>query len=59
VHVVANVGDTALDLRAGFNAGVKINIGVCSGAHSRDRLAVEPHTHVLDTIADVMSRVST
>lgn len=59
VHAVANVGDTALDLRAGFNAGVKINIGVCSGAHSRDRLAVEPHTHVLDTIADVMSHVST
>ncbi len=59
VHAVANVGDTALDLRAGFNAGVKINIGVCSGAHSRDRLAVEPHTHVLDTIADVMSRVRT
>jgi phosphonatase-like hydrolase len=44
VHAVANVGDTALDLRAGFNAGVKINIGVCSGAHSRDRLAVEPRT---------------
>ena len=59
VHAVANVGDTALDLRAGFNAGVKINIGVCSGAHSRDRLAVEPHTHVLDTIADVMSHVRT
>jgi hypothetical protein len=40
VHVVANVGDTAVDLRAGFNASVKMNVGVCSGAHPRARLAV-------------------
>lgn len=53
VHAVANVGDTALDLQAGFNAGVKLNIGVCSGAHSRDVLMAQPHTYVLDTVADV------
>ena len=52
-HVVANVGDTALDLQAGFNAGVKMNVGVCSGAHPRARLAVEPHTHLLESVADV------
>ena len=51
VHAVANVGDTALDLQAGFNAGVTLNIGVCSGAHSRKVLMAQPHTHVIDGVA--------
>lgn len=50
---VANVGDTALDLRAGYNAGVHFNFGVLSGAHSRDVLAAEPHTHLLASVADL------
>src|SRR4029077_12881693 len=33
VHRVASVGDTALDLLAAHNAGVKWNVGVLSGAH--------------------------
>jgi len=35
VHRVANVGDTALDLLAGHNAGVRWNVGVgvLPGAH--------------------------
>jgi phosphonatase-like hydrolase len=53
VHAVAIVGDTALDLQAGFNAGVKLNIGVCSGAHSREMLLEHPHTHLLDSVAEV------
>lgn len=36
VRRVANVGDTVLDLQAGHNAGVALNIGVLSGAHGRD-----------------------
>jgi len=50
---VANVGDTALDLRAGHNAGVRFNIGVLSGAHGRDLLSAEPHTHLLAGVADL------
>lgn len=50
---VANVGDTALDLRAGHNAGVRFNIGVLTGAHSRDVLAAESHTHLLISVADL------
>ena len=50
---VANVGDTALDLQAGHNAGVRFNIGVFSGAHDRDVLAAEPHTHLLGSVADL------
>ena len=53
VHAVANVGDTAVDLQAGFNAGVKVNVGVCSGAHPRARLAAEPHTHLVESVGEV------
>jgi phosphonatase-like hydrolase len=50
---VANVGDTVLDLQAGHNAGVRWNIGVLSGAHDRRRLEQAPHTHLLDSVADL------
>lgn len=50
---VANVGDTALDLRAGHAAGVGWNVGVLSGAHDRARLEAEPHTHIVGSVADL------
>ena len=53
VAAVANVGDTALDLGAGANAGIRWNIGVWSGAHDRATLAAAPHTHLCASIADV------
>jgi phosphonatase-like hydrolase len=54
VSHVANVGDTVLDLTAGHNAGVAWNIGVCSGAHTRARLEEAPHTHILESVADLV-----
>ncbi len=48
--VVANVGDTTLDLEAGHAAGVRWNIGVLSGAHGRDRLERAPHTHLVPDV---------
>lgn len=50
---VASIGDTVLDLRAGFAAGVRLNIGVLSGAHSRALLEHEPHTHLIASVADL------
>jgi len=50
---VANVGDTVLDLRSGHNAGVRYNVGVLSGAHKRDQLEREPHTHLLQSVAEL------
>ena len=55
VHGVANVGDTALDLRAGHNAGVRWNVGVLSGAHGRPALEGVPHTHLLPSVAELPS----
>jgi len=53
VRQVAVVGDTTLDLRAGWNAGAGWNIGVLSGAHSRARLEQAPHTHLLPSVASL------
>ena len=41
---VANVGDTTLDLESAARAGVRWNIGVLSGAHTREALERAPHT---------------
>lgn len=51
VHAVANVGDTVLDLQAGYNAGVRWNVGVLSGAHDRQSLEGVPHTHLVPSVA--------
>ena len=53
VHRVANVGDTILDLQAGYNAGVRWNIAVLSGAHDRQSLEGAPHTHLVQSVAEL------
>ncbi|MBX7220868.1 MAG: phosphonatase-like hydrolase [Blastocatellia bacterium] len=55
VRQVATVGDTVLDLQAGYNAGVGWNIGVLSGAHSRQVLEQEPHTRLLPSVKELPS----
>jgi len=50
---VGAVGDTVLDLQAGRNAGVRLNIGALSGAHSRAKLQAEPHTHLVASVAEL------
>ncbi len=53
VASVLNVGDTTVDLEAGFNAGCSLNVGVCTGAHPRERLLGAPHTHLVESVADL------
>jgi phosphonatase-like hydrolase len=52
-RLVAAVGDTVHDLRAGARAGVRWNIGVLSGAHDHATLAAEPHTHLVGSVASL------
>ena len=51
---VANVGDTTMDLESAARAGVRWNIGVLSGAHSRDALERAPHTHIIESVAGIL-----
>ena len=53
VRRVAVVGDTPVDLRAGTNAGAGWVIGVLSGAGSLETLGATPHTHILNSVADL------
>lgn len=53
VAEVAVVGDTASDLLAGTRSGASMVVGVLSGAHSREELAAAPHTHLIDSVADL------
>lgn len=50
---VLAVGDTTADLDAGAAAGVRWNVGVLSGAHSRAQLSEHPHTLLLDSVVDL------
>ena len=56
---VANVGDTALDLESAARAGVKWNIGVLSGAHGREALMKAPHTHIIQSVAEIVTVLET
>ena len=51
--LVANVGDTTHDLESAARAGVRWNIGVLSGAHSREALEKAPHTEIIQSVADL------
>jgi phosphonatase-like hydrolase len=50
---VANVGDTPSDLRSADRAGVALNVGVLTGETGREALLACPHTHLLDSAADL------
>jgi phosphonatase-like hydrolase len=50
---VIKVGDTPADLQEGTNAGCALVIGVTRGSHSREQLDAQPHTHLVDSVAEV------
>jgi phosphonatase-like hydrolase len=52
-HRVAKVGDTKADLEEGTNAGCALVIGVTTGSFTRQQLQACPHTHILESVADV------
>ena len=53
VREVAVAGDTANDLLSGHRAGASIVAGVLTGSHDRSQLEAAPHTHILDSVADL------
>jgi phosphonatase-like hydrolase len=53
VAEVVVVGDTTNDLVAGTRAGASLVVGVLSGAHRRHQLVQAPHTHLVDSVADL------
>ena len=58
VRHIAVTGDTTNDLLAGWRAGASLVAGVLTGPHDRATLARAPHTHLLDSIADLPAVVA-
>jgi phosphonatase-like hydrolase len=52
--MVAKIGDTPSDMMEGTSAKCGWVIGITSGAFSRDQLVKERHTHLVDTIPQVL-----
>ena len=52
---VAKVGDTPADLQEGDAAGCTLVVGVTSGSHTEDELARHPHTHLIDSLVDLLA----
>lgn len=50
---VAKLGDTPSDLQEGTSAGCGWVVGVCEGSHTREELAVHPHTHLIANITQL------
>lgn len=53
IHEVIKIGDTPADLLSGYHAGCIGNIGVLSGANSIEILQQYPHTHILNSVAEL------
>lgn len=53
VAQVAIVGDSATDLEAGNRAGAGLVVGVRSGTAPVNSLENAPHTHLIDSVADL------
>lgn len=54
VGTVAKVGDTMSDLEEGTAAGCSWVIGVTTGAYTRDELKKGPHTHLVQSLAEIL-----
>ena len=51
---VAKIGDTPSDLHEGTSAGCGWVVGVWEGSHTKDELAMHPHTHLLPNVTHLI-----
>ncbi len=52
---VVKVGDSTIDIEEGRNANCKLNIGVTTGAHTKDELQKASPDYIFDNIYDLKS----
>jgi hypothetical protein len=54
-NMVIKVGDSTIDIEEGINAGCKYNIGVTTGAHTKEQLLIANPNFIFDNIYDLMT----
>lgn len=52
---VLAAGDTPNDLMSGINAGTGFVVGVGTGSFTLDQLASHPHTHLLESVTQIVT----
>ncbi|MEI8099145.1 MAG: phosphonatase-like hydrolase [Sediminibacterium sp.] len=51
---VIKVGDSTIDIEEGRNAGCKFNIGITTGAHTKEQLALANPDFILDNLLELL-----
>ena len=52
---VAKIGDSVIDIQEGMNAGASLNIGITTGAHTREQLESAKPSYIIDNLIEVLS----
>jgi phosphonatase-like hydrolase len=52
---VAKVGDSVIDIEEGVNAGCSLNIGITTGAHTRQQLQSVKPDYVIDNLLELLT----
>jgi phosphonatase-like hydrolase len=51
---VAKIGDSVIDIEEGINAGASLNIGITTGAHTREQLESAKPNYIIDNLIEVL-----
>ncbi len=51
---VLKIGDSIIDIEEGKNAGCSLNIGITTGAHSREQLQTAQPDYVIDRLSEIL-----
>jgi phosphonatase-like hydrolase len=54
---VVKVGDSMIDIEEGINAGCGMNIGITTGAHTRQQLQSAGPDHIIDNLLELLPLV--
>jgi phosphonatase-like hydrolase len=55
---VAKVGDSVIDIQEGMNAGASLNIGITTGAHTRQQLGSANPNHIVDNLIEILPLIA-
>jgi phosphonatase-like hydrolase len=51
---VVKVGDSIIDIQEGQNAGCKLNIGITTGAHTKEQLQTAKPDHIINNLLELL-----
>ena len=52
---VIKIGDSTIDIEEGRNAGCRLNIGITTGAHTKDQLALTNPDYIIDDLIGLLT----